>query len=641
MTKTVPRAYLTAKYPGKDDVDVWALEPGEQVTLGRHQENRIVLRDDWCSRHHAVIWSEGGKWWIRDQKSRNGTFLNNQRIKGDVELKPGDIIRVGQTMLYFGEDLSAVPPDQRPTVEQIDAESEIAPPAETSLHVTEHLRPEEVGLLPANRIESDSSQRKLYRILLEVQRARTRGDLAALVIRELVSAVKADCGAILGVNASTRRRQEVWANCGEVNRPYSRYLSQLVLERGEGVLAQDIAANMELASRRSIERMGATSTICVPIKSNGNIVAVLQVYRTDREHPLGTRELEFTLIVAEAMGRQLEQIDRSARLERANQELHESLRKGTCLVGRSAAIKKILAMVDRVARTQSTVLVRGESGVGKELVAREIHFRSPRADGPFVCLNCAALTETLLESELFGHEKGSFTGATERKIGKFEAAHGGTIFLDEIGEMDSNTQAKLLRVLEGHPFERVGGGELIQVDVRVVAATNRPLEKMVREGKFRKDLFFRIQVVEIYVPPLRERMEDVPLLAEYFLNCFARETGREIRGFHPAAMEKLVKYHWPGNVRELKNVIERAVVLGQEDQVMPEDIILTSIPIDDPMEQGDGRGYVPRSLQEVEKEHIQETLLYTNWNKSRAAAILGIERCTLDRKIRRHKIERP
>ena len=211
-----------------------------------------------------------------------------------------------------------------------------------------------------------------------------------------------------------------------------------------------------------------------------------------------------------------------------------------------------------MAGTNACCLIRGESGSGKELVARAVHNSSPRKDGPFVCLNCAALTETLLESELFGHERGSFTGATEKKVGKFEAAHRGTIFLDEIGEMAVGAQAKLLRVLEGHTFERVGGGAPVKVDVRVVAATNQPLEDAVRNGGFRRDLFFRLQVVEIRVPPLRERKSDVPLLAEHFLQAVRRETGRRVRGFTPAALAKMEEYHWPGNVRELRNVVERA-----------------------------------------------------------------------------------
>jgi Nif-specific regulatory protein len=250
-----------------------------------------------------------------------------------------------------------------------------------------------------------------------------------------------------------------------------------------------------------------------------------------------------------------------------------------------------------------------------------------------VTLNCAALTETLLESELFGHEKGAFTGATERLIGKFESADNGTIFLDEIGEMALSTQAKFLRVLEGHPFERVGGNTPIKVDVRVVAATNRQLEDAVRNGGFRRDLFFRLQVVQIDVPPLRERIEDVQLLAEHFLRRFARETGRKIRGFTSQAIDKLRAHGWPGNVRELRNVIERAVALGTGPILDANDIWLSEIDLAGP---GEARieAYKPESIEEVEKRHITETLRFTDWNKSQAAAILGIERSTLDRKIK-------
>jgi Nif-specific regulatory protein len=289
-----------------------------------------------------------------------------------------------------------------------------------------------------------------------------------------------------------------------------------------------------------------------------------------------------------------------------------------------------------VAATRATVLIRGESGVGKELIARAIHFNSPRKVGPFVCLNCAALTETLLESELFGHEKGAFTGATERMIGKFESADSGTIFLDEIGEMAAGTQAKFLRVLEGQAFERVGGNTPIKVDVRVVAATNRPLEESVRAGTFRKDLYFRLQVVQIDVPPLRDRPDDVPAIAEHFLKRFVRETGRKVKGFAPAAMKKLQSHHWPGNVRELRNAVERAVALGSGVVIEESDIWLSPLE----MAAASGAEYESVSLEEIEKRHILRTLEHTDWNKSQAAAILGIERSTLDRKIKGYDLKR-
>jgi Nif-specific regulatory protein len=256
-------------------------------------------------------------------------------------------------------------------------------------------------------------------------------------------------------------------------------------------------------------------------------------------------------------------------------------------------------------------------------------------------LNCAALTESLLESELFGHERGAFTGATERKAGKFEAADGGTLMLDEIGEMTPTIQAKFLRVLEGHPFERVGGSEQIKADVRVIAATNRDLEKAVAEGHFRRDLYFRLRVLEVTVPALRKRLEDLPELAHHFLLRFNAETGRKISGFSSEALERMMQYRWPGNVRELKNVVERAVVLARGERIESEDLALTKLSTaGDTVDVVPAPGaFEPMSLDELERRHILATLKATNWNKSQTASILGIERSTLDRKIRRYELD--
>jgi Nif-specific regulatory protein len=290
-----------------------------------------------------------------------------------------------------------------------------------------------------------------------------------------------------------------------------------------------------------------------------------------------------------------------------------------------------------VASTKATVLVRGESGAGKELVAQAIHDGSDRKSGPFVCLNCAALSETLLESELFGHEKGAFTGATDKKAGKFELADNGTLFLDEIGEMSPTIQAKFLRVLEGHAFERVGGSTRLKVDVRVVAATNRHLEDAVASGGFRRDLYFRLRVVEIAVPPLRKRQEDIKPLVDHFVNIFSRETGRKIDGFSPAAITAMQEYHWPGNIRELRNCIERAVVLSSSSIVDVTDLALSTLAIPGDTGRMDSipKEFSPETLAIVEKRHILATLECTGGNKTKAAKLLGIERSTLDRKFAR------
>jgi Nif-specific regulatory protein len=357
--------------------------------------------------------------------------------------------------------------------------------------------------------------------------------------------------------------------------------------------------------------------------------------------------LEYTLAVADTVAvavenikHRLELTENLTQVRTENVQLRERLGVQTQMIGNSAVIKEVTDQISLAAASNATVLIRGESGVGKELVARAVHYSSPRHDRVFVCLNCAALSAELLASELFGHERGAFTGATERKIGKFEAAHKGTLMLDEIGEMSPGIQAKFLRVLEGHSFERVGGSKPITADVRVISATNRDLEKDVAEGHFRRDLYFRIRVLEIVVPALRKRPEDIPLLADYFLHKYNAETGRKIRGFTPRAQEQLLRYLWPGNIRELKNVIERAVVLCRSQEIDQEDLLLSNLAT-----AGDTEAvvpsdeFLPASLEDIERRFILATLNHTGWNKSRTSAILGIERSTLDRKIRRYAIE--
>ncbi len=348
-----------------------------------------------------------------------------------------------------------------------------------------------------------------------------------------------------------------------------------------------------------------------------------------------------TLAVAlQNLSRRQELAENLNQIRDENEQLRERLGVQSEIIGRSKPMRRVSEEIARAAPTNATVLVRGESGVGKELVARALHFSSPRAKGPFVCLNCAALSETLLESELFGHERGAFTGAQSRKIGKFEASHHGTLMLDEIGEMSPAIQAKFLRVLEGHPFERVGGSEPVKVDVRVVAATNRDLESDVSEHRFRRDLYFRLHVLEIVVPPLRKRPEDIVEIAHYFLERFGRETGRRHVGYTPRALEHLQRYRWPGNVRELKNVVERAVVLARGDMIDVGDLMLSKLATaGDPHETPSSpAAFVPCSLDDLERRHILATLRATRGNKSQAAQLLGIERSTLDRKIRRYDL---
>jgi two-component system response regulator HydG len=306
------------------------------------------------------------------------------------------------------------------------------------------------------------------------------------------------------------------------------------------------------------------------------------------------------------------------------------------ILGRSAQIQAMREVILEVANTDSTVLVTGETGTGKELVADALHYEGSRVGGPLVRVNCAALTETLLESELFGHEKGAFTGAEKQRIGKFERAHGGTLFLDEITEMGAHVQAKLLRVLQGSEFERVGGDKPVSTDVRVISATNRDPEQAVREGKLREDLFYRLNIIRIEIPPLKQRAEDITFLAETFLRRSAARHKKDIRGLSSEALNALNSYHWPGNVRELENCLERAVILARSDVVEKEDLPQPVSGVSGPVLPGSSVESL--NLKEVEKRTVLRALEKSGWNKSRAAELLGVFPSSLYKKMKRFGI---
>ncbi|OGS18434.1 MAG: hypothetical protein A2219_06215 [Elusimicrobia bacterium RIFOXYA2_FULL_50_26] len=313
--------------------------------------------------------------------------------------------------------------------------------------------------------------------------------------------------------------------------------------------------------------------------------------------------------------------------------------QGERMVGSSEGIRRVFSLISEVCNTQSTVLITGESGTGKELIARAVHFSGYRKDKPFVAVDCATIPENLVESELFGHEKGAFTDATSQKIGKFELANGGTLFLDEIGNLHQDIQSKILRVLEVREIQRVGGTKTIKIDVRVISATNIDLKKAVKDGKFRQDLYYRLNVFPVYAPALRERKEDVPLLINHFISIYNRQFGKDIHGVSKEAMELLVNYSWPGNIRELRNVIERLVVLSKEDIIshkrLPLDILF---PDEDKGGDMDNKALLKEARYEFEKRFILKVLERANWNQTKAAQLLGIHRNALLQKINIFKL---
>jgi len=656
-------AYLVIR-EGAKWTDVFRLIPGQTVTVGRAPTNQIVIKDDRCSRYHAEIFMSDGAWMVRDLDSRNGTQIDTHGLKGDHELVPGDVIRIGKSQLAFVHDLSKAFPDSSSLIvkefrEDILPEGEetevlTAPEPTTITHRTGQTRLLEFQDEDANSGVSaiGVASAKLCKLAFELAQALDQGALAKTALDGLLDSVKVASGAVLllprdFVKTPTSDDLEVIVSRAAEGKNYTRvtpFLATTVLREHEAVLARNVLDDSNVVTRDSEGHLDATSVICAPVRRGNRMYGLVHLYSTDSTRDLDPDDLEFTLAVADTLAVALQNLSRReelaenlTRIRDENRQLRQRLGVQSEIIGKSLTVARITEQIARAAPTNATVLIRGESGVGKELVARAIHFSSTRNKGPFVCLNCAALSESLLESEMFGHERGAFTGAVERKIGKFEAADQGTLMLDEIGEMSPTIQAKFLRVLEGHSFERVGGSEPVKVDARVIAATNRDLERDVSEGRFRQDLYFRLHVLEILVPALRRRPEDIPELAHYYLERLCAETGRKIKGFSPGALDQLVRYRWPGNVRELKNVIERAVVLARADVIDHSDLMLSNL-APSGESAGEGPGYSAMSLAEIEAKHIAATLQSTGWNKSQAATILGIERSTLDRKIRRYEI---
>jgi Nif-specific regulatory protein len=390
----------------------------------------------------------------------------------------------------------------------------------------------------------------------------------------------------------------------------------------------DEPADLRAASD-SVAVLEDDRVLAVPLVSGGRTTAVLRLEAGERK--FDENHLQFVSAIAAIASLAIENATHMEFLEGENRRLKAEIELNHDMVGDSPKIREVLRLIARAAPADTTVLIEGESGTGKELVARAIHNNSRRSGKPFIAINCATLNENLLESELFGHEKGAFTGAMIQKPGKLEIAKGGTLFLDEIGEMAHSIQAKLLRVLQEREFERVGGTRRIAADIRVIAATNRELQQAVRAGSFRQDLFFRLNVITISMPPLRERREDIPVLANYFAARFAARSGRTLAGISPAARALLMQYDWPGNVRELENAIERAVVLGSADHILPEDLpeaIVEAVP------SVSSAGGYHESVREAKRKIIFGALEQSGGSQMDAARLLGVNPTYLSRLIR-------
>jgi Nif-specific regulatory protein len=410
-----------------------------------------------------------------------------------------------------------------------------------------------------------------------------------------------------------------------------------VAQKGEPLLIPDVSKDSRWYKEIS-ESIGfqTTSIACVPMKLGREIIGVVEIIDKEDGSTLQEEDMKILTVFADLASMAISNARKIDEVRRENRDLRDQLEQSHPIIGESKVLQKVISDAFKVAKSKTSTLITGESGTGKELLAWLIHRAGPRRHRPMIVLNCAAFPETLLEAEFFGHEKGAFTGATARKTGKFELAEGGTLFLDEIGEMSPGMQAKLLRVMQEGLFYRVGGNEPISVDIRVISATNRDIGREVNEGRFREDLFYRMNVVHIHVPPLRERKEDILPLANHFLSLFRQERGLPKLNISDKAVERMLEYDWPGNVRELRNAVERAVVMGNGEEILPGDLPMFGQKIAHPaMEVG---LTLKEAVDRFKKEFIALNLKHTGGNRSRAAEIMDIQRTYLSRLITKYTI---
>ena len=546
------------------------------VSLGRELDNQICIADISVSRHHCAVKREADGLVLHDLGSRNATYVNGLPIK-EHKLNIGDRVRLGDSvLLYLNEANGESATNVQFNDTQLDTKNTVllrraATEADDAIAELTKSKP----YLSSREAEELNALLKLSATLYAHRQPEA---LQQHVLASLGAVIPAERGAIVLIDESADESAEAavqgWMRKADANASLqlSRTVIRQVLKEKAALLCNDIGVDQKLKTAESALLAQIRALLCAPLTIGDKTLGVIYLDAVTPGRQFDQDHLELLRAVATMTASALENLRRFTQLESENQRLKAEISGSHDMVGQAPKMRETYAFISKAAPTDATILIRGESGTGKELAARALHNHSPRADKTFVAINCAALTESLLESELFGYEKGAFTGANTQKKGKIEVAQGGTLFLDEIGEMAINLQAKLLRVLQEREFERVGGTKPIKVDIRVVAATNRALEDAIKEGRFREDLFYRLNVITIKLPPLRERREDIKLLANHFTAKYAQRCKRTIRGITPDALNCLLNYDWPGNVREFENTIERAVVLGSSEMIGVEDL---------------------------------------------------------------------
>ena len=604
-----------------------------EVSIGREQSNLICVNDHSVSRRHCLIKREGESFKIVDLESYNGTFVNGVPV-GEQPLNHGDQIAVGSVrFLFLTKDVEATTSDS--PVELGD--DELINPSTIRLE-----RRDALYLKPAAvvaRLPADARIARNLNALLKISTLLSpileSSELQRLLLDVVLDTIPAERGAILLVRGNS---EELIASYGTDKKSrreqpirISRSVVEKVLREGAAILSIETKDDKLLRDAESLVAAQVCSLLCVPLVIRGRVAGVIYLDTSNPAIAFDEDHLQLLTAVGSIAAVAIENVQHLQWLEGENQRLHQEINLEHNMIGESPRMREVFRFIEKIAPADATVLVRGESGTGKELVAHAIHANSDRSTKSFVAINCAVLSETLLESELFGYEKGAFTGAVAQKRGRLEVADGGTLFLDEVGELTPATQAKLLRVLQERQFERLGSTRTISVDVRIIAATNRNLEEAIKAGTFRQDLYYRLNVISLTLPPLRERREDIALLAYYFVAKYSKKCKRLVSGISPETRNCLLAYDWPGNVRELENAIERAVVLGNSEVLMPDDLpesLLATSPAPQNLPN------YHEAVNEMKKKFILQAIEQANGNYTAAAKLLGIHSTNLHRLIR-------
>lgn len=585
------------------------LEASQPIRIGRGNGCQICLSDPLSSRTHAIISYEDGHWIASDADSRNGTLVNEKKIS-QVVLANGDRIRIGSTELLF--EL----PDQQ--IDTATAGHTILAEAQVS-HEASGL--DAVSQLCSQQRGQDMVD--LYQLSICLIRSGSPDEVATVGLEMLRVRTQATAVGFLWIDEQNEFKPQRILPPEMADRlRLNRKLTDRVRREGSAIWIKD---EISTGGREKV----FADAICVPMINQAGVMGAIHLYR-ERDQ-FEQSHFDFAISAGNMLAVALESSRAQASLSAEHQRLVQRSADFSELIGQCPPMLKLKDRIARVARASGCALVRGESGVGKELVSRAIHRLSPRKDRPLLCVNCAAIPAELMESQLFGHKKGAFTGADKDHAGWFQQAHTGTIFLDEVGELTLEGQAKLLRILEGHPFMPVGDSKEISVDVRLIAATNRDLREYVRDKKFREDLYYRLSVFELEVPPLRERGGDIEVLLNHFLTHFRAQHGRPHLQLSAEAHKRILAYQWPGNIRQLRNAIDSAVVLASGNKIEPGDLSLRDA----------GSDHIASLRLDVWEERlIRESLKRTDNNIIEATKLLGVSRATLYRKLEQYGIER-